>query len=151
MIDAIDRRICRALRRNGRLTLMALADEVGLTKTPCQHRLKRLEREGYIQGYIALLDPARFDATHVVFVEVKLHDTTTKALDAFNAAVREVAQIEQCHMIAGGFDYLLKIRTRDTAAYRRILGEVVACLPYVAHTSTFVVLEEVKDGPAMPV
>lgn len=147
MIDQFDRKICGALQANARITLTELAEQIGLSKTPTQQRMKRLEREGYIHGYHARLDPERFDATHIAFVEVKLNTTTTVALQDFNQAVKAVAQIEQCHMIAGGFDYLLKVRTRDTAAYRRMLGDTLAKLPHIAQTSTYIALEAVKDGP----
>ena len=93
-----------------------------------------------------MLDPARLDRNHVAFVEVKLTDTTEPALRAFNAAVRALPEVEQCHMIAGAFDYLLKIRTRDIAGYRRVLGECISALPHVGNTSTHVSMEAVKDS-----
>lgn len=101
--------------------------------------------EGYIQGFRAVLDPARLGLAHVAFVEVKLTDTREAALNAFNAAARDVPEIEQCHMIAGAFDYLLKVRSTDIAEYRRVLGEVISRLPHVAATSTHVSMEAVKD------
>jgi Lrp/AsnC family leucine-responsive transcriptional regulator len=144
-LDRHDREILRILSREGRLPVTELAVRVGLSKTPCQVRLKRLLADGYIQGFRAMLDPARLGLEQVVFVEVKLTDTTEAALSAFNAAVRQVPEIEQCHMIAGAFDYLLKLRTRDMGKYREILGSVVSSLPYVGSTSTHVSMQSVKD------
>ena len=145
-LDKINGRIIAELRRNARMTVTELASRVGISKTPCQNRIKRLERDGYLLGYTALVDHGKLGQGHVAFVQVHLADTTEKALKAFNAAVRGVAAVEQCHMIAGGFDYLLKVRTADIAEYRRTLGETIACLPHVSHTSTFVAMESVKDG-----
>ncbi len=118
---------------------------MGLSKTPCQKRLRRLEIDGYIQGYRAVLDPERLGAAHVAFVTVKLANTTAPALADFNRKVREIRQVEQCHMIAGGFDYLLKVRTRDIADYRQVLAERISALPHVAHTSTYVAMQSITD------
>lgn len=144
-LDAADRRILKVLSREGRLPVTEIAARVGLSKTPCQVRLKRLQEEGYILGFRAVLDPARLGLSHVAFVEVKLSDTREAALQAFNAAVRKVPQIEQCHMIAGAFDYLLKVRSSDITEYRHVLGETISTLPHVASTSTHVSMEAVKD------
>jgi Lrp/AsnC family leucine-responsive transcriptional regulator len=144
-LDRIDRNILMALSRQGRLSMADLADKVGLSKTPVQARVRRLERDGYIRGYAALIDHDRMGEGHVAFVQVKLSDTRSSALDAFNKAVLGVPEVEQCHMIASSFDYLLKVRTRDIAAYRRVLGERISALPHVAQTSTFVAMETVKD------
>ncbi len=144
-IDHIDRQMLDILSRNGRITVTELASRVGLSKTPCQKRLRRLEADGFIQGYRAVLDPARLDAAHVAFVTVKLTNTTAPALADFNRKVREILQVEQCHMIAGGFDYLLKVRTRDIADYRRVLAERISALPHVAQTSTYVSMQSVRD------
>ncbi len=122
-----------------------LAVKVGLSKPPLQTRVKRLENDGYIRGYSAVIDRERLGEGHIAFVQVKLSDTRSAALEAFNRAVLGVPQIEQCHMMAASFDYLLKVRTRDIAAYRRVLGESISALPHVAQTSTFVTMETVKD------
>ena len=148
-LDRIDLAILAQLARDGRLPVTELADRVGLSKTPCQVRVKRLQAEGYILGFRAVLDPARLGLEHIAFVEVRLKDTTESALRAFNAAVQRVPEIEQCHMIAGAFDYLLKVRTRDIRSYREILGEVISALPYVAGTSTHVSMQSVKDEAAL--
>ena len=144
-LDRYDRRILEILSSHGRMPVTELARQVGLSKTPCQMRLKRLQKDGVILGFRAIINPARLQIEHVAFVEVKLSDTSEKALQAFNAAVRQLPEVEQCHMIAGAFDYLLKIRTTDMKAYRAILGEKVSALPHVANTSTHVSMEAVKD------
>ena len=144
-LDRHDRAILRELSAEGRLPVTELATRVGLSKTPCQVRLKRLIEEGYIRGFRADLDPGRLGLDHVAFAEVKLADTREAALKAFNDAVRKVPEIESCHMIAGAFDYLLKVRTADIREYRRVLGEVISTLPHVESSSTHVAMETVKD------
>jgi len=144
-LDRYDRSILDVLARDGRISITDLAREIGLSKSPTQARLRRLESEGVITGYRALLDPIRLGLDHVAFVEVKLSETREKALQAFNAAVSEVPEIEQAHMIASHFDYLLKVRTTNMAAYRHVLGEKISALPYVASTSTYVAMQAVKE------
>lgn len=144
-LDRIDRNILASLSRNGRLSMAELAAQVGLSKTPVQARVKRLEQEGFIRGYKAVIDHERMGDGHVAFVQVKLSDTRSAALEAFSSAVQGVSEIEQCHMMAASFDYLLKVRTKDIASYRRVLGERISALPHVAQTSTFVAMETVKD------
>lgn len=122
-----------------------LAATVGLSKTPVLARVRRLEKGGFIRGYAAIIDRERMGEGHIAFVQVTLSDTRSAALEAFNRAALSVPEIEQCHMIAGGFDYLLKVRTEDITAYRRVLGERISALPHVAQTSTFVAMETVKD------
>ncbi|MEP2783374.1 MAG: Lrp/AsnC ligand binding domain-containing protein [Pseudoruegeria sp.] len=145
-LDGFDHKIIQNLSKNGRLTITELATRVGLTKTPCQIRLKRLQDDGFILGYRAILDAGKLGRDHVAFVEVKLTRTTESALIAFNKAVNGVPEIEQCHMIAGAFDYLLKVRTRDIRSYREVLGETISALPHVDSTSTHVSMESVKDS-----
>jgi Lrp/AsnC family leucine-responsive transcriptional regulator len=144
-LDATDQAIITELRKNGRLPVTELASRVNLTKTPCQLRLQKLEAKGYILGYAARIDHKKLDEGHIAFVQVSLSDTRSAALEAFNQAVRSVPEIEQCHMIASDFDYFLKVRTADMAAYRQALGETISALPHVRHTSTFVVMESVKE------
>ena len=147
MIDSFDRKILQVIASDGRITVTDLARKIGLSKTPCQMRLKRLEETGVIMGYRALLDPVKLGLDHIAFVEVKLTDTRDAALSCFNKKVGKVPEIEQCHMIAGNYDYLLKVRAQNMTDYRRILGEVISALPYVANTSTYVSMEAVKDAP----
>ncbi|MEO1610748.1 MAG: Lrp/AsnC family transcriptional regulator [Pseudomonadota bacterium] len=144
-MDGVDRRIVAALSADGRLSAAALAEKVGLSKTPVQARVKRLEAAGVIRGYAAIVDHGRMGRGHVAFVTVELSDTRSAALKAFNDAVRAAPEIEACHMTAAEFDYLLKVRTTNIAAYRRVLGETISALPHVARTSTFVAMETVKD------
>ncbi|MFY0691223.1 MAG: Lrp/AsnC ligand binding domain-containing protein [Paracoccaceae bacterium] len=145
LLDQYDMKILENLRLNGRMPITELSQKVGLSKTPCQVRVKRLQSEGYIIGFRAILNPEKLGLDNIAFVEVRLSDTTEAALDAFNRAVQDIPEIEQCHMIAGAFDYLLKIRTRDINAYRQTLGEKISRLPHVAGTSTHVSMEAVKD------
>jgi Lrp/AsnC family leucine-responsive transcriptional regulator len=144
-IDRFDWRIMEALAQDGRMSVTDLAAEVGLSKSPCQVRLNRLRAEGYILGFRAVLNSQKLERDHVAFTEVKLNDTTEKALIDFNAAVQDIPEVEQCYMIAGPFDYLLKIRTRNIGVYRKVLGEKISSLPHVASTSTYVAMEAVKE------
>ena len=146
-LDAHDKRILSILKTEGRLPVSEIAERVGLSKTPCSVRMKKLKEKGVIRGFTVILDQSRIGRNHVAFVEVKLHDTSEAALTDFNKAVRQIPEIEQCHMIAGPFDYLLKVRTRDIMAYRRVLGDTISTLPHMANTSTFVVMESVLDTP----
>lgn len=144
-LDRYDRKIMEILSQEGRLPVTELAERIGLSKSPCQVRLKRLREQGYILGFKAILSPSLLELEHVAFTEVKLSDTTEPALTAFNKAVQKLFAVEQCHMIAGSFDYLLKVRTKDINTYRRILGEQISNLPHVASTSTYVSMQSVKD------
>lgn len=145
-LDQFDLRILEVLSEDGRIPVTELAKKVGLSKTPCQTRLKRLVHEGYIQGFRAAIDPEKLGIDHISFTTVKLSDTREKALQEFNIAVRKIREVEECHMIASSFDYLLKVRTPDIKRYRLVLGEKISSLPNVASTSTFVVMESVKDN-----
>ena len=144
-LDRFDTAILTVLAEDGRISITDLARRIGLSKSPTQARLRRLEESGVILGYRALLDPIRLGLDHVAFVEVRLSVTREAALKAFNTAVTKVPEIEQAHMIAGNFDYLLKVRTRDMTSYRRFLGETISILPHVANTSTYVAMEAVKE------
>lgn len=145
-IDSFDRAILRVLAVEGRISATELSRRIGLSKSPTQARMKRLEEAGVIAGYRAQLDWVRMGLAHVAFVEVRLSDTREAALQAFNRAVADVPEIEECHMIASRFDYLLKVRTADIQDYRRVLGERLSALPHVASTSTYVAMEAVKEG-----
>ncbi len=144
-MDGYDRAILAILAGQGRISVADLARRIGLSKSPTQARLKRLEADGIIAGYRAILDPIRLGLDHIAFVEVRLTDTREKALEEFNAAVREIAEIEQAHMIASNFDYLLKVRTGSMSEYRSVLAEKISALPHVSNTSTFVAMEAVKE------
>lgn len=130
------------------MTVTELAQQVNLSKTPCQIRLRRLVESGIIRGFRAVVDPIKLGLGHIAFAEVKLSDTRERALEEFGRAVLQVREIEECHMIASSFDYLLKVRTADIQSYRRVLGEKISSLPHVASTSTFVVMESIIDRGA---
>ena len=154
-LDRFDRSILRVLTGDGRISITDLSREIGLSKSPTQARLRRLEKAGVITGYRALIDPILLGLDYVSFVEVRLTDTREAALAAFNAAVAKVGEIEQVHLIAGNFDYLMKVRTRSMAEYRRVLAEDISTLPHVASSSTYVAMQAVKEGgplsPADPI
>jgi Lrp/AsnC family transcriptional regulator, leucine-responsive regulatory protein len=145
-LDSFDRAILAEVAMNGRISVADLARRIGLSKSPTQVRLRRLERDRVITGYRALIDPIRLGLDHVAFVEVRLNDTREAALAAFNAAVAKIAEIEQVHLIAGNFDYLMKIRTRSMTDYRIVLAEKISTLPHVAATSTYVAMQAVKES-----
>ena len=150
-LDRFDRMILGVLASEGRISIADLARRIGLSKSPTQARLRRLEADGVIRGYRALVDPIRLGLYHVAFVEVRLSDTREAALSAFNAAVARIGEIEQVHLIAGNFDYLMKIRTHSMNEYRAVLAEKISTLPHVSGTSTYVAMQAVKeDGPLGP-
>lgn len=145
-IDRIDHKIIDALVENGRISITELAERVGLSKTPCQLRLKKLIDDDVITGFRAVLNPERMGLEHIAFTEIKLNDTREAALCAFNVAVKKIREVEECHMIASHFDYLLKVRTSDIKRYRIVLGDKISALPFVASTSTFVVMQNIIDA-----
>lgn len=145
-IDPFDRKILDLLRQDGRISIADLARKVGLSNTPCQVRVRRLIANGTIRGFRAVVDPVRLGLDHVAFAEVKLSDTREAALEAFRLAVLKIPEVEECHMIASSFDYLLKVRTADIRRYREVLGERISSLPHVASTSTFVAMETIRDS-----
>ena len=147
-LDRTDRQILRLLQAEGRLANVELARRVHLSPTPCLERVRRLERAGYITGYAALLDAQKLEAALLAFVEVSLDRTTADAFERFRERVLAMPAVQECHMVAGGFDYLLKVRLADMAAYRLFLGEL-SRLAQVSQTHTYVVMEEVKNSPAL--
>ena len=149
-IDRIDRKILAVLQEDGRISNLKLAEAVALSPTAVLARVQRLTREGYLLGYEARLNPARLGAAMLVFVEVLLDRTTPNVFEQFKAAVQVHPQIMECHMVAGGFDYLLKTRMADMAAYREFAGTVLWQLPGVRETRTYAVMEEVKSTTRLP-
>ena len=149
-LDRTDRRILKALQADGRMTNSDLAAQIGLAPSSLGERLKRLQKDGYILGFGARLDPQRLGFGLLVFVEVILDTTTPDVFERFAKAARRTPEILECHMVAGGFDYLIKTRVADMGAYRRFLGEVVLALPAVRETRTYAVMEEVKTDGALP-
>lgn len=150
VLDRTDRRILAMLQSDGRIAGVELAEKVGLSPTATGERLKRLSRDGYITGYRATLDPLKLGLHLLVFVEVYLDKTTPDAFERFATAVKRAPEVLECHMVAGGFDYLVKTRVADMNAYRRFLGEVLLALPAVRETRTYAVMEEVKTDGALP-
>ena len=148
-IDKIDLKILRVLQKDGRISNLKLADEVHLSPTAVLERVKRLTREGFILGYTARLNPDKLGAWMLVFVEVVLDRTTPDVMNAFKAAVQVRPEILECHLVAGGFDYLIKTRVADMAAYRELIGSVMWSLPGVRETHTYAVMEEVKNTAAL--
>ena len=144
IIDETDRRLLRVLQEDGRITNQALSEKCGLSPAACFDRVKRLRERGIITGYTALLDPEKLDQALVIFIEVHLDRTTDDVFAAFSEYVRQIPQVAECHMVAGGFDYLLKVRVANMAAYRAFLGNIVASMPGVRETRTYAVIEEVK-------
>ena len=144
-LDRIDLRILRTLQADGRLSNLKLAEAVALSPTAVLARTQRLQREGYILGYEARLNPLKLGLGMMVFVEVLLDRTTPNVFNEFKAAVQVHNEIMECHMVAGGFDYLLKTRMADMLAYREFAGNVLWQLPGVRETRTYAVMEEVKN------
>lgn len=150
-IDKIDRRLLAELQRDGRIAVVALAEKLGLSPTATTERLRRLTRDGYILGYSARLNPEKLDRGLLVFIEVKLDRTTPDVFDRFAQAIARAPEVLECHMVAGGFDYLVKTRVADMNAYRRFLGGVLLTLPGVRETHTYAVMEEIKSSAALPI
>ena len=150
-IDAIDRKILNLIQRDGRQSHRALAEQVALSVSACAERVKKLEKTGLIAGYRALLNAKALGLDHVVFVEVTLNHSDQTVFQAFAKAVRELPEVQSCFMVAGGFDYLLKVRGRDIHEYRRFLGEVLTQLPDVRSTHTYVVMETLKDESTLAI
>ena len=149
-LDRIDLKILNALQQDGRSSNLKLAEVVSLSPTAVLARVQRLTREGFILGYEARLNPLKLGAGLMVFVEVLLDRTTPHVFEAFRAAVQVRSEIMECHMVAGGFDYLLKTRMADMNAYREFAGSVLWQLPGVRETRTYAVMEEVKNATHLP-
>ena len=150
-LDKIDRKILRVLQEDGRIANLKLAEAVHLSPTAVLERVKRLTRDGYILGYEARLNPRKLGAAMMVFIEVVLDRTTPDVMNSFKAAVQTRPEILECHLVAGGFDYLIKTRVADMQAYRELIGTVVWSLPGVRETHTYAVMEEVKNTSLLPI
>lgn len=145
-IDRIDRKILRILQEDGRITNTALAKAVGLSPTPCLERVKKLEKSGVIEGYSAKVNPDKLGSPLLVFVEITLSRTSTDSFADFSAAAQKTEEVLECHLVSGDFDFLLKARVADMAAYRKLLGETILNMPGVNESRTYVVMEAVKQG-----
>jgi Lrp/AsnC family leucine-responsive transcriptional regulator len=150
VLDRTDRRILECLQTDGRISNVQLARKVNLTPTPCIERVKRLERQGYIRGYTAILDPELVNASLLVFVEIDLSRNSPNAFRRFREEARRLPEILECHLVSGNFDYLIKARVSDVKAYRELLGEKILSLPGVNGSRSYVVMEEVKETTNLP-
>jgi Lrp/AsnC family leucine-responsive transcriptional regulator len=149
-LDRIDRRILECLQNDGRISNVQLARKVNLTPTPCIERVKRLERQGFILGYTAILNPELVNASLLVFVEIDLSHKSPDAFKKFREEARKLPEIMECHLVSGNFDYLIKARVSDMKTYRKLLGEKILSLPGVNGSRSYVVMEEVKETPNLP-
>lgn len=149
-LDRTDRKLLARLQEDGRVPISRLAREVHLTVTPTLERVRRLESTGYIEGYVARLNPSRLGLGLLAYVEVQLDRTTPDAFERFKSAMLAQDEVMDCHMVAGGFDYLLKVRVHDMETYRSFL-ESVGTVRGVQQTHTYFVMEEVKSTHALPV
>jgi len=148
-LDRTDRQILTILQADGRIANVTLAKMVNLTPTPCLERVRRLEREGYITGYTALLDPKKVGAGLLVFVEISLLRNSPDAFSDFRREASKLSGILECHLVSGNFDYLIKARVKDMDEYRKLLGEKILALPGVSDSRSYVVMEEVKESTAL--
>lgn len=144
-LDKIDKRILDELQADGRLSIVELASRVNLSNTPCTERVRRLESAGYIKKYAAIVDPKRLGYDHLAIVQITMAVTSDNHLDEFNRAVQRVKEVESCLMIAGSFDYVLLVRTRDMTHFREVLGEQISRLPGIRQTNSFAVMQVVKE------
>ncbi|NIP19008.1 MAG: leucine-responsive transcriptional regulator Lrp [Xanthomonadales bacterium] len=149
-LDRTDRRILECLQEDGRISNVALAKKVNLTPTPCLERVKRLEKDGYIKGYTALLDPELVEAGLLVFVEIDLLRTAPDVFREFRKKASQLPEVLDCHLVSGNFDYLIKARVSDMQEYRELLGEKILSLPGVNGSRSYVVMEEVKETTRLP-
>lgn len=144
-LDRIDRQILEELQKNGRISYVDLGALVGLSTSPCLERVKRLENEGFIKGYTAILDPQKLDASLMVYVEIKLEYDNKRIFEQFKEAALTIPNLLECHLLSGDFDYLMKVRVSDMAEYRAMLGDILRDLPGVRDTRSYMVMEVIKE------
>jgi Lrp/AsnC family leucine-responsive transcriptional regulator len=150
-LDRIDRRILRMLQADGRISITELAEQVGLSATPCSERVKRLERDGFITGYHARLSPQALGQSLLVFVEIRLSAKSGRIFDEFKREVLKLPNVLECHLVSGDFDYLIKARIPEMNAYRRLLGDMLLALPGARESRSYVVMEEVKESLSLTI
>ena len=150
-LSMMDKKILRQLQQKGRITYAELADRVGLSTSPCLERVKRMEREGVISGYTALLNPRYLNAGLVVFVQIRLARTAQDIFEDFKSAAAALEEVQECYLVSGNFDYLIKARVEDMDAYRKFLGETLLTLPGVLESTSYVVMELVKETMNVPI
>lgn len=144
-LDKLDRHILRILQQEGRISMKDLGERVGLSVTPCIERVKRMERDGVIHGYYARVDPGALGAKLLVFVEITLNQKSASAFEQFRREVLRIPQVQECHLVSGEFDYLIKARIHEMAEYRKLLGDMLLELPGAAQSKSYVVMEEIKE------
>ena len=150
-LDQIDVKLVRALQENCRVSMTELAEKVGLSVTPCAERVKRLERDRFILGYHAQLNPHAFGQALLVFVEIKLAAKSGSMFEAFKREVRKLPNVLECHLVSGEFDYLIKARIPEMNAYRRLLGDMLLALPGARESRSYIVMEEIKESLALTI
>lgn len=150
-LDKIDLKILKILQKNARISMTELAEKVGLSTTPCTERVKRLERDGVIDGYYARVNPHAMGASLLVFVEIKLSAKSGNIFDAFRREIQRIPEIQECHLVSGEYDYLIKARIPDMSMYRKLLGDILLQLPSANESRSYVVMEEVKETLELPI
>ena len=150
-IDRTDRKILDILQRKGRISMTELAEQIGLSTSPCTERVKRMERDGVITGYHARLSPVALGKTLLVFVEIKLASKSDEVFEKVRKELLHVPDVQECHLVSGGFDYLVKARLGGMSEYRRLLGDVLKKLPVEAESHSYIVMEEIKETMALVV
>ncbi|GAA6132118.1 MULTISPECIES: Lrp/AsnC ligand binding domain-containing protein [Halopseudomonas] len=150
-LDKIDRHILELLQNEGRMSYVELGERVGLSTTPCMERVKRLEREKFILGYGARLNPQKLQANLLVFVEISLYSKSADIFDDFRRAAIKLPHVLECHLVSGDFDYLIKARISEMASYRKLLGDILLRLPGVRESKSYIVMEELKETLAIPI
>ena len=148
-LDKLDRHILHILQQEGRIAMKELGERVGLSITPCIERVKRMERDGVISGYYAKVKPAALGANLLVFVEITLNQKSASAFDQFRREVLRIPEVQECHLVSGDFDYLIKARIHEMAEYRKLLGDMLLQLPGAAQSKSYVVMEEIKETLAL--
>jgi len=149
-LDKLDRHILRVLQQEGRISMKDLGERVGLSVTPCIERVKRMERDGVITGYYAKVNPAALGARLLVFVEISINQKSASAFEQFRREVLRIPEVQECHLVSGDFDYLIKARIHEMSEYRTLLGDMLLQLPGAAQSKSYVVMEEIKETLALP-
>ena len=149
-LDRTDRKILDILQRQGRISMTDLAEQIGLSTSPCTERVRRMEREAVITGYHARIDPAALGKTLLIFVEITLASKSGNVFDQMREELLHIPEVMECHLVSGSFDYLVKARLRAMSEYRHLLGDILKKLPVAAQTHSYVVMEELKESLFLP-
>ena len=144
-LNRIDRKILKILQDDGRISYAELARRVGLSTTPCIERVKKMEKSGLIKKYAAIVDPQQLGAGLIVFVQIRLDRTSAQTFSEFKQAVADLDEVQECHLVTGSFDYLIKARVRDMNDYRGFLGGSLMQLPGVQESTSYPVMEVVAE------